>query len=124
MKGQAGRSARNARKSMKPEKAGPKSDTAGQVSNRIQTMNTLSVRIVDSPKDAPNYKGGDFKGATFREAVIVCQGTQAGKATVDLVFEVKDADGNVTDIAIAMITGEIVKALAGAVQGAEDRPKG
>jgi hypothetical protein len=84
-------------------------------------MNTLPVRIVNSPKEAPNYRGGDFKAATLKEAVIVLNGTEGGKSTVDFVFEVKDASGNTTDVAVAMTTGAIVTMLASAIKGAEER---
>lgn len=82
-------------------------------------MSTLPIRIVESPEAAPNYKGGDFKGAKLAEAVIVKNGTVSGKPTVDLVFEVTDKDGNVVELAVAMTTGAIIKALAGAIQGVE-----
>lgn len=84
-------------------------------------MNTLSIRIADTSKDAPNYRGGDFKPARLKEAFIVAKGTEGGKPTVDLVFEVTDADGNIVDIAVAMTTGAIIKALASAIEGTEGR---
>lgn len=84
-------------------------------------MNVLSIRIVDSPEQAPNYKGGDFTPANLTEAVIVCKGTVSGKPTVDLVFEIKDKDGNVTGLAVAMVTGLILANLAGAIKGATER---
>lgn len=84
-------------------------------------MNVLSIRIVDTPKDAPNYKGGDFVGANLTEAVIVRKGTVANKPTVDLVFELKNATGKVTGLAVAMVTGAILENLAGAIKGASER---
>ena len=84
-------------------------------------MNTLSIRIADTSKDAPNYRGGDFKPARLKEAFIVAKGTESGKPTVDLVFEITDPAGNVTDIAVAMTTGAIIKALASAIEGTEAR---
>lgn len=84
-------------------------------------MNTLSIRIAETSKDAPNYRGGDFKPARLKEAFIVPKGTEGNKPTVDLVFEVTDAAGNVVEIAVAMTTGEIIKGLASAIQGVEDR---
>lgn len=82
-------------------------------------MNALDIRIADTPAQAPNYRGGDFKGATLREAVIVKNGTVAGRPTVDLIFEIKDADGNVVDLAVAMTTGAIIEGLAAAIKGAQ-----
>lgn len=84
-------------------------------------MNVLSIRIVDGPEKAPNYKGGDFTPADLKEAVIVCNGTTAGNPTVDLVFEVKDKDGKVTGLAVAMVTGALMQQLAGAITGASKR---
>lgn len=84
-------------------------------------MNVLHARICDSPKEAPNYNGGDFAGANLKEAVIVLKGTEAGKPTVDLVFEIVDAKGAPVAVAVAMTTGEIIKMLAGAIIGAETR---
>lgn len=84
-------------------------------------MNALHVRIVDSPSKAPNYKGGDFKGAVLQEAVIVKNGTTSGKPTVDLVFEVTDADGKTEIVAVAMTTGAIIQMLAATIKGTEER---
>lgn len=82
-------------------------------------MNVLPIRIVESPAEAPNYRNSDFMGARLTEAVIVKKGTEAGKPTVDLVFEVIKPDGTVTDIAVAMTTGTIVEMLASAIKGAQ-----
>lgn len=84
-------------------------------------MNTLNIRIVDGPEKAPNYKGGDFMGARLKEAVIVLDGTTAGKPTVDLVFEIVNERGEVTGLAAGLTTGEIIKGLASAITGAEQR---
>lgn len=85
-------------------------------------MQTLPIRIHQSPKEAPNYNGGDFKPAKLTRAEIVKNGTVSGNTTVDLLFEITDPEtGESTDLAIAMTTGAIIQMLAGAIRGADNQ---
>ena len=78
--------------------------------------NSLHIEIVESPEDAPNYARDevDVRGCQIVRAIIVKKGTQSGKPTVD--FQIVAHDGS---IFVAMLTGAIVKSLAGAVAGVE-----
>lgn len=69
-------------------------------------MQTLSVRIFNSPEEAPNYNtnGEGIKAAFVKEAVIVKNGTVGKNATVDLVFQ--DEKGQKY---VAMLTGRLLK---------------
>lgn len=63
----------------------------------------LKVEIVNSVKEAPNYKKlGGWKDATVEKVIIVRNGTKDGRSTVDVQLE--DADGNKF---IAMMTGRL-----------------
>ena len=78
-------------------------------------MNLLAIQIVDSPADAPNYARDsiDVRAATITKAVIVKNGTERGKPTVD--FQIETMDGTKF---VAMLTGDLVISLAQAVVGA------
>lgn len=69
-------------------------------------MQALSIKIFNSPEEAPNYNtnGEGVKAAHVKEAVIVRNGTVGGNATVDLVFE--DDKGQKF---VGMITGRLLK---------------
>lgn len=80
--------------------------------------NVLKIEIVDSPDKAPNYRRDfiDIRSATITKAIIVRNGMVSGKTTVD--FQFVDQEGAEY---VAMITGELVKQLAYAIAGAEQR---
>ncbi len=84
--------------------------------------NILPIKIFDSPREAPHYKGSDFKGAEITEAHIVLNGTEGGRATVDFLIEVIDPQtGKTTEVCVAMKTGTLIIGLADAIKGAEAR---
>lgn len=80
--------------------------------------NVLSIEVVGSPEEAPHYKRDriDVRAASIQKAIIVLNGTVGGLATVD--FHIYDQEGNMF---VAMLTGAIVKGLAAAITGAEQR---
>lgn len=80
--------------------------------------NVLTIEICDSPDKAPHYNRDhvDIRAADLTKAVIVRNGMQSGKATVDFQFRSNDGAEFV-----AMLTGQLVKQLAAAVEGAEKR---
>lgn len=72
-------------------------------------MQELDIQICNNADEAPHYKDGlrggeGFKGAKLMKAVVVRQGTQGGRAIVDLQFE--DEQGNKY---VAMITARLLK---------------
>lgn len=71
--------------------------------------NHVSIKIFNSPKDAPHYTLPEYKGASVDEAVIVRKGTEGGNDTVDLIFTDESGQKYVT-----MITGNILKSIAAA----------
>lgn len=77
-------------------------------------MKELSISIVPSPEDAPDYKGTASRSAELTRAIIVKGGTTSGKPTVDLQFVSEDGTAFV-----AMTTGAILEGLAAAIQGAK-----
>lgn len=81
-------------------------------------MQALEIQICDSPQEAPNYNRDevDIRSIEITKAVIVKGGMVSGKPTVDLQMQTKDGCRFV-----AMLTGELVKGLAAAVQGVEQR---
>lgn len=82
------------------------------------TTNSLNIKIVNSPAEAPHYRRDhvDIRAASITEALIVCNGTESGKSTVD--FRFKDEQGAEY---VAMLTGALVQQLAAAIRGAEAR---
>lgn len=78
--------------------------------------NNLSLKMADSPDQAPKYNAPEYRAANLMTAQIVGRGTVAGNPTVDLIFE--DENGQKY---VAMITGGLVENLAGAVRGMKQR---
>lgn len=78
----------------------------------------LSIEIVDSPSQAPNYQRDtpDVRTVSIDKAIVVLKGTVSGKATVD--FQITAQDGSQF---VAMLSGAIVKNLAAVIEGAELR---
>jgi len=74
-------------------------------------MQDLKIKICNSPEEAPNYREQKgFTSVKWEEAIIVRNGTEEGRTTVDLIL--KDEKGNKY---IAMITGRIVQQVAGLI---------
>lgn len=71
--------------------------------------NSLNIKIVKSPDEAPNYKELEEKHSplSLDEVVVVRKGTVKKKSTVDIVLI--DENGNKF---ITMTTGKIITALA------------
>lgn len=83
----------------------------------IAAMHQLTITMFDEPNQAPNYNEEEgWKAAMIKKAVVVGNGTKEGKPTVDIQFE--DEDGNKY---VGMITGELIKGLAKAVEGVHAR---
>jgi hypothetical protein len=80
-------------------------------------MEHLEVEVVDSYKDAPDYKKqGGWIGITLKKAIVVGKGMQSGAPTVDL--QLTDVQGRHY---VALVTGNIVEMLAGVVRGKRER---
>lgn len=79
-------------------------------------MPQISIRIVNRPEDAPNYRRDEpaTRSGMVTEAVIVLRGTVEGRSTVDLQFQ--DQDGGKC---VGLLTGALLQSLASAVRGAE-----
>ena len=80
--------------------------------------NMLIIEVVASPDDAPNYNRDtpDVRAVDITKAIIVLNGMASGASTVD--FQIRDQQGGEY---VAMLTGALVKQLAGAIVGAESR---
>lgn len=78
----------------------------------------LSVRTFDNVDRAPNYveQGVKFSFFEIMEANVVGKGMKSGAATVDLVIRLPNGDK-----AIVMMPGTLIKALASAIIGTEER---
>lgn len=78
--------------------------------------NVLNIKVVDSPSDAPNYNRDtlDIRACEITTVIVVKKGTVSGKPTVD--FQITAQDGSEF---VAMLTGALVKQLAGVVDAAE-----
>lgn len=74
--------------------------------------NTLSIRMADSPAEAPKYRKPEYLFATLEVCQVVGRGTVNGNPTVDFIF--KDENGQKY---CAMLTGTLVQNLAAAVTG-------
>ena len=77
--------------------------------------NYITIEVVESPQDAPNYARDrvDIRSATITRAVVVKNGTVNGNPTVDIQFT--DASGAEF---VAMITGNLIEQLASVVSSA------
>lgn len=80
--------------------------------------NSLKIEIVESPDLAPNYNRDEVgvRAATIDKCIIVGKGTVEGRPTVD--FQIVAKDGSKF---VAMLTGSLVKQLANAITGFEQR---
>ena len=75
----------------------------------------VSVKIVDSSKEAPNY-GDDFTLLKAHTCIIVGRGTVAGNPTVDI--QLTDEHGKKF---LIMATGGIMEMIGAAVAGKRQR---
>ncbi len=66
----------------------------------------ISTEIKESSKEAPNY-GADYKMVKIVKAILVANGMESGKPSVDL--QLVDKNGNKY---IAMLSGELYKSVA------------
>lgn len=74
-------------------------------------MTDIAIKICNSIEEAPNYKAlGGYKGASIDQCVIVRNGMESGRSTVDLVFR----DENGTQY-VAMVSGRILRSISAAV---------
>ncbi len=80
--------------------------------------NVLSVKMSDSPQEAPIYRPPEYLGARIDHVHVVGRGTIDGNPTVDFVFV--DEKGQKY---VAMLTGGLVETLTGAIQGMRERTK-
>jgi hypothetical protein len=86
------------------------------MTDRNLGANSLSIRLADTPHEAPKYNKPEYLFANLVAAQIVGRGTVAGNPTVDFIFE--DENGQKY---VAMLTGGIVENLAAAVLGMKQR---
>lgn len=85
-------------------------------------MQKLGIMIFQSPSEAPNYndllaKGEKISALTLTDAYIVKNGTEGGKATIDLLLT--DDKGNKF---VSMITANLLRSaliVAGSVKASE-----
>lgn len=68
--------------------------------------NDINIRIFPSPAEAPDYNtnGEGFRHAEITTAIVVRNGTEGGKATVDLQF----IDPRTGQKYVAMITAALL----------------
>lgn len=76
--------------------------------------NHLSIRLFNSPPEAPKYEFPEYRYATIDEAVVVKGGTQSGKPTVDLII----TDQATGQKFVAMITGNLLTTVSEVISGA------
>ena len=90
-------------------------------------MQALIIEIVDGPHAAPHYRlghrieGHPAQAAELIRAIIVPKGTEDGHCTADLQLLLKNERGETVGAAVAMVTGGLIQALAGSINGVEDR---
>jgi len=73
--------------------------------------NVADIKIVKSIAEAPNYhKDKSHAAASVEKFVVVRNGTQEGRSTVDICFV--DAQGNKF---VAMMTGRLIRSVATAI---------
>jgi hypothetical protein len=73
-------------------------------------MQSLKVAIVQDGEEAIekgfNYADGEYKAVEITQVVVVRNGTESGKSTVDFVMQ--DEDGNKF---VVMLTGTLLKSI-------------
>lgn len=74
-------------------------------------MHDISIKIVDSPEHAPDYKGTGAKAVQLKEVIVVGRGMESGRPTVDLILMGEDGQQYV-----AMVTGNLMEMVGGATQ--------
>lgn len=70
--------------------------------------NHLSIKLFNSPSEAPKYELPEHRYATIDEAIVVKGGTVRGKPTVDLII----TDQATGQKFVAMITGHLLQTLS------------
>lgn len=86
----------------------------------MSANNTLNIKCVDSPDEAPNYNDDlTIRGINIDHVLVVGKGMQSGLATVDFVLETQDGDKF-----MFMITGTLLKNLVSVIEGVEARTIG
>ncbi len=68
--------------------------------------NTLKMKVLQSPVDAPTYSQPEWVGLNFDAALVVLKGTDNGRPTIDLQFTGPDGQKY-----IAMVTAGIIQAI-------------
>lgn len=79
------------------------------------TTRQITITVVDGPSQAPIY-GAETPLLLMKSAIIVGNGTQAGKPSVDI--KLVDDRGNEY---VVMATGGIIEMLAGAIRGKREK---
>ncbi|MEO0797465.1 MAG: hypothetical protein AAFX93_20115 [Verrucomicrobiota bacterium] len=81
-------------------------------------MHSLNIKVADSVDSAPNYnQEGNWTAVTLHSCLVVPNGTQLGKPTVDL--QLTDKQGKKY---VAMITGDLLIQAGAVIKGVADRP--
>lgn len=83
------------------------------MSNANMLSTAVSTRVANSPAEAPVY-GDDTKMLRMTAVVVVSNGTQAGRPTVDIQME--DANGNKY---LIMTTGALMTAINQVIVGSQ-----
>lgn len=73
-------------------------------------MTSMKVAVVEDAAEAIeqgfNYTDGDYKAVEIVQAIVVRNGTEAGRPSVDFILQ--DEDGNKY---VVLLTGALLKAL-------------
>ena len=77
--------------------------------------NSVSIKIVDSPEEAPNYTN-DTMLLKMKRCIIVGKGTIKGNPTIDI--QLTDDSGKKY---VIMTTGAIITGISEAVKGKKQR---
>ena len=73
---------------------------------------SFTISIVDDPIQAPSY-GTDITPLKIEKCIIVGNGTEEGKPTVDIQLVSKNKENKY----VVMVTGMLLETLAGAIIG-------
>lgn len=88
------------------------------MNSKFGAQNILQMQVVSGPDQAPTYQSPQYRAVEIELALIIKNGTQSGKPTVDLVLA--DESGNRY---VVLITGALIQNLAAAIVGAGSEVK-
>lgn len=79
-------------------------------------MDSINIKVFKEPSEAPAYRGSNYKGVDLVTVNVVGNGTDSGRATVDLLLAGRDGQRY-----MALVKGTYISSIAHVIKAVEDR---